>query len=99
QMVLLFAVAHFVFDIALPDAAGWTRFAWVFALGTASGAVCGVAFSSLPRTGKAANAVVTPVVLVLQFISGVFFAFPSLPEWMQQVAALFPLKWMAQGMR
>jgi len=99
QMVLLFAVAHFVFDIALPDAAGWTRFAWVFALGTASGAVCGVAFSSLPRTGKAANAVVTPVVLVLQFISGVFFAFPSLPEWMQQIAALFPLKWMAQGMR
>lgn len=99
QMALLFVVAHFVFDIALPDAAGWTRFAWVFALGTASGAVCGVAFSSLPRTGKAASAVVTPVVLVLQFISGVFFAFPNLPEWMQQVAALFPLKWMAQGMR
>src|SRR5690606_9599289 len=48
---------------------------------------------------KSASAVATPVVLVLQFISGVFFSFPSLPGWMQQVAALFPLKWMAQGMR
>ncbi len=99
QMALLFAVARVVFDIALPDAAGWATFAWVFALGTASGAVCGVAFSSVPRSGRSASAVVTPVVLVLQFVSGVFFAFPDLPGWMQQVAALFPLKWMAQGMR
>ncbi|NLF04157.1 MAG: ABC transporter permease [Actinomycetales bacterium] len=99
QMILLFAVARFVFDIAMPGADGWTTFAWVFLLGTASGAVCGVAFSSLPRSGRSSSAVVTPVVLVLQFISGVFFTFPSLPDWMQQVAALFPLKWMAQGMR
>ena len=39
------------------------------------------------------------VVLVLQFISGVFFVFSELPTWMQRIAALFPLKWMAQGMR
>jgi ABC-2 type transport system permease protein len=39
------------------------------------------------------------VALVLQFISGVFFVFTQLPAWMQQVAAIFPLKWMAQGMR
>ena len=99
QLVVLFVVARWVFGIELPDASGWATFAWVFALGSASGAVCGVAFSSVPRSGKSASAVVTPVVLVLQFISGVFFAFPNLPEWMQQVAALFPLKWMAQGMR
>ncbi len=72
---------------------------WVLLLGTASGAICGVAFSSLPRSGRSASAVVTPVVLVLQFISGVFFQFDQLPSWMQQVASVFPLKWMAQGMR
>ena len=49
--------------------------------------------------GARAPAVVTPVALVLQFISGVFFVFTELPPWMQQVAALFPLKWMCQGMR
>jgi ABC-2 type transport system permease protein len=36
---------------------------------------------------------------VLQFFSGVFFPLPALPGWMQQAAALFPLKWMTQGMR
>ncbi|MCL3860051.1 ABC transporter permease [Actinotalea sp. K2] len=100
QVAILLVVASTLFGIDLPTTADrWVTFAWVFALGTASGAVCGVAFSSVPRSGKSASAVVTPIVLVLQFISGVFFTFPSLPLWMQQVAALFPLKWMAQGMR
>lgn len=100
QVVLLLAVAALLFDVALPDtAAEWGTFAWVFVLGTASGAICGVGFSSLPRSGRSASAVVTPVVLVLQFISGVFFQFYSLPTWMQQVASVFPLKWLAQGMR
>jgi ABC-2 type transport system permease protein len=42
---------------------------------------------------------VTPIALVLQFISGVFFPFGQLPGWMQQIASVFPLKWMTQGMR
>ncbi|HEY3436842.1 MAG TPA: ABC transporter permease [Actinotalea sp.] len=100
QMGLLLVVARLVFGIDLPTTADrWLTFAWVLLLGTATGAVCGVAFSSVPRSGKSASAVVTPIVLVLQFISGVFFMFSSLPSWMQQVASLFPLKWMAQGMR
>ena len=41
----------------------------------------------------------SPVVLVLQFTSGVFFQYDELPPWMQQFAALFPLKWLCQGMR
>lgn len=100
QVALLLAVAAVLFDVPMPDSAErWTTFAWVFVLGTAAGAVCGVGFSSLPRSGRSASAVVTPVVLVLQFISGVFFTFYDLPSWMQQVASVFPLKWMAQGMR
>ena len=31
--------------------------------------------------------------------SGVYFPFNSLPKWMQDVAAIFPLKWMCQGLR
>ncbi len=41
----------------------------------------------------------TPIVLVLQFTSGVFFVFNDLPKWMQNVASVFPLRWMTQGMR
>ena len=36
-----------------PTSQRWVTFAWVFALGTAAGTVCGVAFSSVPRTGGA----------------------------------------------
>ena len=73
--------------------AGWSM------LGITACTLCGIAFSSLARTGRSAPAVVTPVALVLQFISGVFFVFTDLPTWMQQVAAIFPLKWMCQGLR
>ena len=53
----------------------------------------------MPKSGRGASAVVSPVVIILQFFSGVFFVFTDLPGWMQQVAAIFPLKWMTQGMR
>jgi len=100
QTAALLAVAGLLYDVPMPsDAADWLTFAWVFVLGTATGAVCGVAFSSVPRSGRSASAVVTPVVLILQFVSGVFFAFFALPGWMQTVASVFPLKWLAQGMR
>jgi len=100
QIALLLAVAALAFGIDLPgDAGRWLTFAWVFVLGTAAGTVLGVAFSSVPRSARSASAVVTSVVLVLQFISGVFFVFNQLPTWLQDVASVFPLKWMAQGMR
>jgi ABC-2 type transport system permease protein len=100
QTALLLAVAATLFDVPMPTSAlAWVTFAWVFVLSTATGCVCGIGFSSVPRSGRAASAVVNPVVLILQFISGVFFAFYQLPTWMQQVASVFPLKWMAQGMR
>lgn len=100
QVGLLLVVAATMFGVELPtDVGRWLTFAWVIVLGVAAGAICGVAFSSIPRSARSASAVVTPVVLVLQFVSGVFFQYDSLPGWMQDVAALFPLKWLAQGMR
>ena len=100
QITLLLVVAVLFFDIELPtDSSSWATFAWVSVLGITSGTLLGIAFSSIPRSGKSAAAVVTPPLLILQFISGVFFVFTQLPTWMQTVASLFPLKWMAQGMR
>ena len=100
QTALLLAVAALAFDVPLPDAAGrWATFAWVFVLGTATGAVCGVAYSSVPRSGRSASAVVVTPLLVLQFTSGVFFSVSQLPGWMLDLSSLFPLKWIAQGMR
>ncbi len=77
----------------------WGVFAWVFLLGITASALLGVAISSLPRSGRSASAVVVPIVLVVQFISGIYLFFFMLPEWLQNVASVLPVKWMAQGMR
>jgi len=100
EIVLLLAIAVPFFDVSLPATAGrWLTLAWVVLLGTTACTLAGIAFSSVPKSSRSATALVTPVALVLQFISGVFFVFTELPPWMQQIAALFPLKWMCQGMR
>jgi len=100
QAALLLLVARFALGIDLPAFGDrWLVFLWVFLLGVITSAFVGIALSAVPRSGKSANAVVIPIVLVLQFISGVYLQFGSLPDWMQNLASVFPLKWMAQGMR
>ncbi|MBN2177507.1 MAG: ABC transporter permease [Demequinaceae bacterium] len=100
QLGLLLIVARFVLGIPLPsDVDSWIRFGWVFLLGAATCTALGIAFSSVPRTGKSAGAVVIPVVLILQFLSGIYFPFSQIPEWVQTFSGFFPLRWMAQAMR
>jgi len=100
QVALLLAIGVALFDVHLPDdPADWWTFTWVSVLGLVCCTLLGVAFTGLIRTGRGAPALVSPVVLVLQFTSGVFFQYDELPPWMQQMAALFPLKWLCQGMR
>ncbi len=71
----------------------------MFLLGVTTCAILGIGLSALPRTGRSATGVVIPIVLLLQFISGVYINFAALPEWLQNVASVFPLKWLAQGFR
>jgi ABC-2 type transport system permease protein len=100
QVAAMMAIGVSLFDVHLPDTvADWWTFTWVSALGLVCCTLLGIAFSALPRNGRGASALVTPVVLVLQFTSGVFFQYDELPPWMQQMSALFPLKWLCQGMR
>ncbi|GAA1386477.1 ABC transporter permease [Catellatospora chokoriensis] len=99
-VVLLLGVAVAFYDINLPDTGQkWFTFGWVSVLGLVACTLCGIAFSGVAKSGRAGPAVVTPIALILQFTSGVFFQYNALPHWMQQFAALFPLKWMCQGLR
>jgi ABC-2 type transport system permease protein len=100
QVLILLAIGIAFFGLNLPtEPSKWLTFTWLLILGTASSTALGVAFSSVPKNGRGASAIVSPVVIILQFFSGVFFVFTQLPGWMQQVAAIFPLKWLTQGMR
>lgn len=100
QVVLLLLIARFAFGVDLPtDVGSWLTLAWVFALGLAGCALLGIALSSVPRSGKSASAVVIPIVLLLQFISGVYVPFFELPDSVRTIASAFPLAWMARGLR
>lgn len=100
QLTLLLFFGTIFFGLELPtQPTKWLTFTWLIILGTASSTLLGIAFSVVPKSGRGASAVVSPVVIVLQFFSGVFFIFTTLPSWMQHFAALFPLKWLTQGMR
>jgi ABC-2 type transport system permease protein len=100
QTALLLLFGTLMFGLNLPTSPTlWWNFTWLVILGSACSTVLGIAFSVVPKSGRGASAVVSPIVIILQFFSGVFFVFTSLPTWMQQFAALFPLKWLTQGMR
>jgi ABC-2 type transport system permease protein len=100
EVAILLAIGVAFYGLSLPGTAQrWLTFGWVFLLGVASCTLLGIAVSSVPRSARSAAAVLNLPYLVLQFISGVYFPFSSLPKWMQTVAAIFPLKWMCQGLR
>ena len=100
EITLLLIVGVAFYHVQLPDTAErWWTFAWVCLLGCAACSLLGIAVSSPPRSARSASPLITLPVVVLEFISGVFIPFSSVPPWLQRVAAVFPLKWMAQGLR
>ena len=100
QVVLLLAAGVAFFGVNLPAVGSkWLIFIALLITGSVVSTILGVAFSSVPKNARGASAIVSPVVIILQFFSGVFFIFTDLPRWMQQIAAIFPLKWLTQGMR
>ena len=100
QILMLLGFGAIFFGVEIPtDINKWITFTWLTLLGSACSTALGIAFSIVPKSGRGASAVVSPIVIILQFFSGVFLIFTQLPSWMQQFAALFPLKWLTQGMR
>jgi ABC-2 type transport system permease protein len=100
QVTILIAVGVIFYGINLPTTPlAIFTFIWVSVLGLIAWTLLGIAYSVVPKQGKGAAALVSPIVLVLQFTSGVFFVFSDLPQWMQTFASLFPLKWLTQAMR
>ncbi|MFI1732444.1 ABC transporter permease [Streptomyces acidicola] len=100
ETAILLLVGTTLYDVDLPTSAGkWFDLAWIFVLGLTACALLGIAISSVPKSGKSATSVVVLPFLVLQFISGVYISVDTIPEWMLNIGALFPLKWMCQGLR
>jgi ABC-2 type transport system permease protein len=100
EVVLLLAISFTLYGLPVPgSAARWLTLAWVLVLGTLACALMGMAYSAFIPSAGAAAAMTTPVFLCLQFASGVFFPLSALPGWMLNLGSVFPLRWLAQGLR
>ncbi len=97
QVGVLLVIGTLFLGVSGPlPASRWVTLAWVYLLGVAGCTLLGIAYSGLVAPNTGGILVVLPVI-ALQFISGVFIPFNQLPHGIQQVAALFPLKWITQG--
>ncbi len=100
EVLVLVAVGMAFYHLHLPTSAGkWWTLAWVFVLGTVACPVIGIGISSLAASATNSFPVISLPFLVLQFISGIYVPVSDVPLWLQHIAAIFPLKWMSQGLR
>lgn len=100
ETAILLLVGTTCYGVDLPaDAGRWFDLVWIFVLGITACALLGIAISSVPDSANSAGSVVVLPFLVLQFISGVYIAIGTVPDWMLIIGALFSLKWMCQGLR
>ncbi len=99
-LAVLLATAALLVDGPLPHGPGdWLTLLWVTTLGLLAVVPLGAAVGAVLPNPREALALVMLPTMGLLFISGTVFPITSLPVPVQQVAAVFPLKWMAQGLR
>ena len=99
QLVVMMILGIAAYGVELPDGQGWLALIWIVLLGVPAGCVMGIAITAIIPSANAAPAIIQVPYILFQFISGVFFTLASLPTWLQWVAGLFPLRWIAQGLR
>jgi ABC-2 type transport system permease protein len=99
SMLIVLVPSMFMLDgIALTSVTAWMTLAWVLVLGLVATLPLGAIFGSLFTNPRNAGVIMMPV-MGLVAISGVFYPIQSFPEWVQGVAQVFPIYWLALGMR
>lgn len=99
EATLVLAVGFLWLGLPVPGPGSWVRLGWLLVLGTTACALAGIGFARLVPSAEAVPAMVAPPYILLGFISGVWYSLSALPRAGQVLAALFPMKWLAQGLR
>ena len=92
QSLVVVALGLGLFDAQLPE--NWSSFLLVLGLGAASFAGLGLAIAALVRSGEAIAAVVNVIVLPMSFLSGSFGPADELPEVLEAVSDVLPLRYL-----
>ncbi|MFD8549463.1 ABC transporter permease [Streptomyces sp. NPDC059649] len=77
----------------------WLTLLWVSALGLLAVVPLGAAIGAVLPNPREALALIMLPAMGLLVTSGAMFPLTSLPAVVQKIASVFPLKWMAQGVR
>ncbi|MFI9779503.1 ABC transporter permease [Streptomyces sp. NPDC051956] len=97
---LLLAGGALTTDSGFPRSADqWGTLLWVTTLGLVALSLLGAAVGAMLPNPRQALAWVMIPMLGLLFVSGIFFPVTSMPRWLQITGEVFPLKWIAQGIR
>ncbi|MFJ8752411.1 ABC transporter permease [Streptomyces sp. NPDC102441] len=97
---LLLVATALLADGPLPHGSGdWLTLLWVTTLGLLAVVPLGAAIGAVLPNPREALALIMLPTMGLLVTSGAVFPITSLPVPVQQVASVFPLKWMAQGLR
>ncbi len=99
QLLVILIPSFLLFDGLMADASGWLIVVWVLLLGLVATMPIGMVIGGLvPSTQKVGTWGMLPI-MVLAGISGIFYPIQQLWWWVQVVAQVFPMYWIALGMR
>jgi len=97
QTVLIVGIGVYLFGVTV---VGSVLVAVGFVvLGALAFLAIGYVIASYARTEESANAMTSIVQFPLMFLSGIFFPISFMPGWLQPVAALLPLTYLADALR
>jgi ABC-2 type transport system permease protein len=96
--VLITVVGRLLFRVTL-NGSGVPSLLITVLIGAMSFAVMGLALTAIIPSEEAAPAVTNALMLPLYFISDVFIPGDQIPDWVQQVANLFPVKHLSLALQ
>ncbi|HEY6770835.1 MAG TPA: ABC transporter permease [Solirubrobacterales bacterium] len=95
---IMIAIGIIFYGVDLP-AQTLPGFVICLALGTATLSALGIAATALAKNEDSAQPIGAFTVVMLSFVSGIFIALDTLPNFLQEVGRLFPLYHLAQGLQ
>lgn len=100
NVVIIMLVGNLALGIRLPSSVNsWGLAALTLVLTVATCTALGLAIGRLCPSSRAAAGILTPVVIILQFVSGLFLPLGQLPGWMVHGFSVLPVRWFAELMR
>jgi ABC-2 type transport system permease protein len=97
QAVIIVGVGWLVFGVQVSASGGLALFFIV--LGAVSFLSLGYVLASFTKTEEAANGLTSVVQFPMMFLSGVFFPIDAMPDFLQSIARLVPLTYLADALR